>query len=215
MIKAVFLFGLASVVIGCTRPNPIKENATDVAPSQLVSRVTSVLTSTQRSGSLAFEGACAASERISEAFKLSVPRSGDSPVQALRHVFENDPRLSVTEDRMGRIRVVGGNVRTDLLDLRIPSITFQSEDNPRDATAKLLTLPAVSEYMDTHHIHLTNAMGGLAPMPKGAHLDTTLKNMTISEALDRIAETFPGIWIYQECTSSSGVRMIDFTFVEF
>ena len=126
-----------------------------------------------------------------------------------------EPRLSPQEEASGRIRILGGNVHTDLLDLRIPQISFHSEDNPRDAVAALVTLPEVKAYMQSHGIKFVNAIGGIAPMPKGAHLNTTLRNVTVSEALDRIAQTFPGVWIYSECVTESQRRLVDFTFIEF
>jgi hypothetical protein len=215
VIKVALLLELVIVVLGCTRPKPLEEEPKEVTASNLVSRVVNTLADRRRSGSLVYEGACAPLERITDSFRVSTPTSGAPAVQALHNAFATEPRLTVKEDASSRIRVVGGNVLTDLLDLRISQISFHSEDNPRDATATLLTLPEVKAYMQGHHIHFVNAMGGLAPTPKGSHLNATLKNVSIYAALDRIAQSFPGVWIYGECATASGERIVDFTFVEF
>lgn len=215
MIKAALLLQIVVVMLGCTRPKPLQEEPKEATASNLVSRVVSTLADSRRSGSLVYEGVCTPPGRITDSFRVGRPTSGVPAVQALHDAFTNEPRLTVKEDASGRIRVVGGDVHTDLLDLRIPQITFHSEDNPRDATAKLLILPEVKSYMQSHRINFENVMNQLAPMPKGAHLNTTLRNATISEALAHIAQTFPGIWIYRECAAQSGERPVDFTFTEF
>lgn len=163
---------------------------------------------------MVYKGSCA-NGGITDSFRVADPKAGAPVVQALHDAFAQEPRLTVKQDEAGRIRVVGGNVHTDLLDLRLSQITFHSEDNPRDAAESLDTLPEVKAYMQSHHIKFVNAMNALAPMPKGAHLSATLKNVTVSEALDRIAQSFPGVWIYGECTTPSGERLVDFTFIEF
>lgn len=215
MIKAALLLEILVFMLGCTRPKPLQEEHKDVTASNLISRVSNVLADDRRSGSLVYEGACTRDEGITESFRVGPSKSGAPAVQALQDAFANEPGLSVKEDASGRIRVMGGNVHTDLLDLRISQVSFHSEKNPRDATAILVTLPQVKTYMQSHHIHFVNAMGELAPMPKGAHLDATLKNVSVSAALDRIAQTFPGVWIYGECVTSSGERLVDLTFIEF
>lgn len=158
---------------------------------------------------------CTPSEEISDSFKVGPPEAGVPAGQAVRDAFASDPRLAVREDGADLIRVVGGNVHTDLLDLRISEVTFHSEDNPRDATIHLLLLPEVKAYMQTHHIRFVSGANGIAPTPKGVHLSATLKNATISEALDRIAQSFPGVWIYAGCPTPSGERFVDFSFFGF
>ncbi len=218
LMKVVLFLEILVVMLGCTGPKPLQQKdheESEMTASNLVRRVVSTLAGRGRSGSLAYEGVCTSNEGITDSFRVGSTEPADSPVQALRHAFANERRLSVKEDASGRIRVVGGNLHTDLLDLRISQISFHSEENPRDAMANLVTLPQVKAYMQSHRIHFVNAMNGLAPMPKGAHLMTTLKNITVYEGLDRIAQTFPGVWIYGECTDTSGERLIDFTFIEF
>ena len=215
MLKAVLLLELLIIMVGCSSSKPLEEEQKEVTASNLVSRVVKTLADSYSSGSLIYEGICTPSGAITDSFKVAAPEPGVPVNQTLHDAFANEPRLTVKEDASGRIRVIGGNVHTDLLDLRIPEITFHSEDNPRDAMASLLIRPEVKSYMQSHRINFESVINQLAPMPKGAHLNTTLRNATISEALDRIAQTFPGVWIYRECATQSGERIVDFTFTEF
>ncbi len=214
MIKAASFLGVL-VILGCTQSKPPQEKPKEMTASDFVSRVVSTLAEGGRSGSLIYEGVCTSSEAIVDTFKVGASQRNAPAVRALQQAFANEPRLSEKEEASGRIRILGGNVHTDLLDLRIPQISFHSEDNPRDAVAALVTLPEVKAYMQSHGIKFVNAIGGIAPMPKGAHLNTMLRNVTVSEALDRIAQTFPGVWIYSECVTESQRRLVDFTFIEF
>lgn len=215
MIKALLLFETVIFMLGCTTPRLTQEERKQVVPSNLISRVVTTLSDGHRPGSLIYEGSCTPSGDITDSFKVVAPQPGVPVRQTLHDAFANEPRLTVKEDASARVRVVGGNVRTDLLDLRIAEITFHSEDNPQDAAIRLLNLPEVKAYMQAHHIQFVDAITGLVPVPKGVHLKATLKNMTVSEVLDRISQSFPGVWIYGECTTSSGERLVDFTFHEF
>jgi hypothetical protein len=215
MMKLLLFLETAVLMVGCTSPSPIQEERKQVSASNMVSRVVKTLADNHRSGSLIYEGNCTPSEAITDSFKVAAPDPGVPVNQTLHDAFVNEPRLTVKEDASGRIRVVGGNVHTDLLDLRITEITFHSEDNPRDATIELLNLSEVKAYMQAHRISFVSAVSGLAPMPKGRHLTATIKNSTVGEILDRIAQIFPGVWIYAECSTAPGSRQVDFTFIEF
>jgi hypothetical protein len=219
MIKVMLLLETMVVMMGCTNPGTLQpgssqEEHTEVTASNLVRRVVKTLADSRRSGSLIYQGSCAPSGAITDSFRVVAPEPGVPVGQTLHDAFANEPRLTVGEDA-GRVRVIGGKVRTDLLDFRISQITFHSEDNPRDATTNLLNLPEVKAYMQAHHIEFVSAIGGIAPERKGVRLSATLKNATVSDALDRISQSFPGVWIYAECDTASGERFVDFTFVEF
>ena len=215
MIQAVLFLELLIFATGCTRSKPLPEEQKEVTASNLVDRVVGILQNSGRSGSLAYEGTCTPRGDITDSLRVGTPQAGIPVVEALHQALASEPSLTVKEDASGSIRIVGANVNTELLGLRIPEIRFRSEDNPRDATATLLIRPEVKSYMQSHRINFENVVNQMAPMPKGAHLNTILRNATISEALDRIAQTFPGVWIYRECATRTGERLVDITFVEF
>src|SRR6185312_10288813 len=109
--------------------------------------------------SLVYEGVCTSSEAIVDTFKVGTSQRNAPTVRALQQAFANEPRLSVKGETSGRIRVLGGNLHTDLLDLRISQISFHSEENPRDAVAALVRSPEVKAYMQSHGIKFVNAIG--------------------------------------------------------
>jgi hypothetical protein len=39
-----------------------------------------------------------------------------------------------------------------------------------------------------------------------------LNDVTVSQALDYVLETFPGYWVYENCTTPDGGRSINFEF---
>jgi hypothetical protein len=182
---------------------------------QLVGFVSKILGDKGQSGSLIYAGNCATGE-ASDPFKLATPAAGVSALEALREGFAGDPRLTVKLES-GLIRVTGGDVPRDLLDLRIDHITFREEDDPRDAIRKLLALPEVSAYMQEHHLQPLVVLESIyAPPTKGApRLNGTVKNETIFQTLDRIVRTFPGMWIYRECAGSQGERLVYIGFQQF
>lgn len=216
-IKILCLIAAMNITLGCTRargPEPQEKESSSVS-SDLLQVVTAVLEYNARSGSLLYRGDCTSSGGIADSFKIAAPERGVSTIEALHEAFANEPRLTVKADASGRIRVVGGDVQIDLLELRIPEIRFHDETDPRDATTKLLNLPEVRAYMQAHRTRFVSLVDGLVPMPRGAHLTVTMKDATISQALDRIAQTFPGVWSYGECAAAQGERYVDFRFHEF
>lgn len=215
MTKTLWLIAAVGLALGCTRVPPPQEEHHKVIASDLLTRVANVLADHHQSGSLVYRGECTDDGGITDSFRVGAQERRVSAIQALRDAFANEARLTAAADASGRIRVLGGDVQTDLLELRIPKIVFHAEADPRDATVKLLNLTEVSAYMNSHHISFVSAMGGIAPMPKGAHLTVTMKDATIAQALDRIGQTFPGLWIYGECATAQGLRLVDFTFIEF
>lgn len=181
---------------------------------KLADVVLSILEDSGRPGSLEYQGVCTASGDIADHFRIGIPQNDLSPLQALQRAFVGDPEVTATKDASGLIRVVAGAVPTDLLNLRIPKIIFRQERDPRDAEYKLLALPEVHAYMLAHRITFIQAIYGLIPPSSGRALNVTLKDQTLSAALDRIAETFPGVWVYGECVSR-GRRHVLMFFHEF
>jgi hypothetical protein len=136
------------------------------------------------------------------------------PLQALQEIAAGDPAVHVTQDPYGAIRMVAGNVPTDLLNVRIRHIDFdtpgwihQYSYYPRSAAwYVIMAAPEVTEFMKTHDLHLPKVIGltgGAGHSPEGLpHLSGTMDNVTVAEALDRVLQTFPGIWVYWDCPVS-------------
>lgn len=181
---------------------------------ELVEFVAKILGARGHSGSLVYEGTCAQG-RISDDFQLTAPSRKTPPLNALKEGFERDSRLSAKLDS-GLMRVTGGNVPWDLLNLRIPSVTFQDERDPMAAVRQLLQLPVITEYTRANHIQWLNVLEGIYALPVsgGPKLPGTLQDPTLSQALDMIARTFPGMWTYRECIDEDH-RTVYIGFMEF
>lgn len=216
-IRLLCLLAALSLVASAASPVPRRHEMRGkgtMRQPKLADVVLGILEDSGRPGSLEYQGVCTASGDIADHFRIGIPQNDLSPLQALQRAFVGDPEVTATKDASGLIRVVAGAVPTDLLNLRIPKIIFRQERDPRDAEYKLLALPEVHAYMLAHRITFIQAIYGLIPPSSGRALNVTLKDQTLSAALDRIAETFPGVWVYGECVSR-GRRHVLMFFHEF
>jgi hypothetical protein len=141
--------------------------------------------------------------------------SGGSALQAVREILADDPAQHVTQDPDGTIRMIGSGVPSDLLNVRISHILFESNGangqralyTPNAALRFVLGAPEVVAFMKAHDIEWPYS-GESVPGNAGAwppawpHVSGALDNVTLSEALDHILKTFPGIWIYENCPRS-------------
>jgi hypothetical protein len=197
-----------------------------VDPSVAVPLLRSVLGASHASGSLGYWGRCDLHRPYPD-FPSIRPQSDDShlPVQILREVFASDSKMQVTEDTNGLIRMIETDVPRDLLDIKIRHISFGtanlSSDNdlfggPNNAVRVVLSAPEVKAFRKSHNIGPFSSRwlgpGDSASKPR---VIGDLYNVTLSEALDYIAQTFPGFWIYENCANQehSG-RNVFFAFFE-
>src|SRR4029077_13724997 len=218
--RLLCLLTAISLALGCKSANsawdhPAITDETSMSPSKLVAVVLSVLENNGRSGSLEYRGVCTASGGIADSFKVAAPQRDAPPLRALGQAFASEPALRITEDASALIRVVGGDVQADLLNLRIHQVVFRGDREPWDAMYKLLALPEVQAYMQAHHMTFIMTPVGLVPPPSGRVLNGTLEDVALSQAVDRIAQVFPGVWVYGECASEQSQRHVHITFHEF
>jgi hypothetical protein len=127
--------------------------------------------------------------------------------------------MRVAQDSGGRIRMVEADVPSDLLDLKIAHISFDVQgemasafNTPNMALQIILYTEEVREYKKTHNIGpffdgftISDITG-----PNSPHVSGSLNNVTVSQALDYILETFPGFWIYENCSTEDGGRKVVF-----
>jgi len=219
MIRTVCLLLIVGVPLGCTKvkspENSVTGSTGQISPSQFVTTVLRVLEENHRSGSLVYRGHCTDSGGLADSFKVTSAGHDVSPIEALRQAFAGDPTLAVKEDSSGMIRVVGGDVQPELLGVTIHDVKFQEEKDPWAAISKLLASQELKTDMQSHRTEFVVSSGGLVPTPSGRHLTGTLTDITVSQSLDRIAQTFPGVWIYEECVTGQGEKLVDIRFYEF
>jgi hypothetical protein len=136
--------------------------------------------------------------------------SKESPLQVARETFADDPSIQVTQDPNGTIRMIQGGIPTDLLNLRISHVSFSQFSANSAARQAVLRTPEVRDYMKAHNIAMPTGegggvTGGNGPRPNDSPpIDATMENPTVSQAMDRVLKTFPGIWVYQDCLRPDG-----------
>jgi hypothetical protein len=174
-----------------------------------------VLEKDNLSGSLEFTGNC------DGVFPPDLPplraiagRRG-STLQTLREILRDDHAIRVEQDQTGRIRMVENAIPTDLLNIKIRHISFDDAYRsgpesgvytPNQALYIILHVPELTAFIKAHDIEILatdsgiGIGGGAGQWPPGSpHISGSLDDVTLSQALDRVLETFPGIWVYQNC----------------
>jgi hypothetical protein len=176
--------------------------------------VLGVLTRDRQWGSLAYRGYCGPSGVVHYSFRPAPSQDATSSLEALRKVFANDPEFVVQEDSSGLIRISNKAVARDLLNVKISNFSFKGEYDPKDAVRSILQAPEVITFMQNHHVQFEPSTGtiGIAPGKNLPQLKGRMENVSVSQLLDRILQTFPGLWIYKECVQDNGERFVDFEF---
>jgi len=221
-MRTGFLIIIISSLFGCTtaprheETGPPSETKREVVPSPLVALVAKVLEESGQSGSLVYRGTCTSSGGMQDSYRLATPPHDTSALQSLQVAFANEPTLKLKQES-NLIRIFGGDIRSELLDLRIDQVVFQKELDPYDVVYKLSSLPEVRAFMRAHRMQFITAVGGIHPSPTegSPRLNGVLKNVAFSDVLDRIAQAFHGVWVYEECAGSQGERRIYIGFHQF
>jgi hypothetical protein len=152
--------------------------------------------------------------------------SGGSPLQALREILADNPAMQITQGSDGTFRMIETGTPTDLLNVRISHISFESDGVPAQASAfsantallhAILRAPEIVDFMKAHDIVFPFGEGGSLHntlMPTvSPHIVGSMDNLTFSQALDRVLKTFPGMWVYERCGKSN--EKSSFVFVWF
>lgn len=174
------------------------------------------------SASLEYSGV--ACETMRDFPDLHLPiKSAASPLEILRGLFSDDPKMQITQERDGTVRMKENDAPHDLLYLRITHISFTAEPNrsmatydPTEAMWTILSNSQVKQFEAEHNIE-SPAQGvslGHAPFTVDSpHITGNLDNVTLSQALDYLFGTFPGLWIYEDCPrKEASKRVVLFSF---
>jgi hypothetical protein len=165
------------------------------------------------SASLVFSARC---EATPEFPPLRVLTSTDGPpLRTLRKMLADDKHIRLTQDVDGRmIRMREIDVPDDILNVRISHISFNGVynlgnygvDSPNEALHIILGAPEVESFITAHHVYVIfndNVIsGGVGHTPAQPQLSGSFDNVTVQQALDRVLQTFPGVWVYQNCPQS-------------
>jgi len=171
------------------------------------------LDTSRASGSIEFSGHCTGFPGDFQ--HLRVPSaSGGSPLQIARETFSDDPSMQITQDSDGTVRIRENGVLTDLLKVTISHLSFEKNGVPLQYAAYspeaalyrvILQTPEVVSFSKAHGIQIPFfGSAGIGGPGRGIpvdnpHISESMDNLTLSQALDRLARIFPGIWVYENC----------------
>ncbi len=165
------------------------------------------------SGSLEFSGHCD-SFNGPDFPELRAPMtSAAPPLEAVREMLAHNPSMQVTQDPDGTIRIIQVGVPKDFLNVKIVHIPFETGRPPAhhpiySANAALVHIwvaPEVTRFIKDHDVEMPAFVAIGAPPPSAAspnmpHISAAaLDNVTVSQAMDYILRSFPGIWYYENC----------------
>jgi hypothetical protein len=180
------------------------------------------------SGSLIFSGHCDASTPTDFPHFRAASSAGRSPVDVARDIFAGRPSTQVTQDPDGTVRMTESGVPKELLNVKISHISFEANGKPSQYTAfsgqsaidnGVLRAPEVLAFMKAQGFETRSGggiTGGSGPLPEYLpHITRSMDNLTVSQALDDVLKTFPGIWVYEYCPRGAGKGpFVDFFFFD-
>jgi hypothetical protein len=189
-----------------------------VDPKAATPIVTSVLSVEHLSGSLEYWGRCNYNPDFP---KVRAPKEGMGPAVAiLREVFQDDSKMRISKDAGGLVRMIETDVPRDILNVVIKHVSFGLESSskvydlgPEADVQAIQRTVEVQDFMKANDVgpiqggwgYQGGLVSGLAPKLK------ELSNVTVSQALDRIAEVDHGFWVYENCETEKG-REVHFAF---
>ncbi len=140
-------------------------------------------------------------------------------------MFDVDPYMRVTQESEGKIRMVETDAPDDLLNVNIHRLTFfpanasppDAVHGPRMALLAILRSPEVLAFGKAHDIDGLPYADMSVILPGdccggGVIVHGELKDVTVSQALDYILQTFPGFWLYENCPNPDRGRAVFFNF---
>lgn len=150
--------------------------------------------------------------------KLELPTRPENGLAALRDIFRQERGTTIAQDRSTITRISVGSVSHELLDTKIHVLALEPSErfNPREAISAIQRTKEVQAKMRELRLEEPPVIlsGNMAdPAPGLPHLPALIKDVTMDEALDRVAQTFGGLVTYGECSSAKGTRLVFVDFV--
>lgn len=218
-------YRLFSIIMLMTLLTTCRGQEAGTSPNEAMPLVVGILSRLGLSGSLEFSGDDCSDIRHANDFpKVHAPLRNGPPLEDLREIFSENPKLRVTQDPDGTIRMVETDVPKDLLDVTIDHIEFRRNDassvpvySAREALRMILRAPEITTFATEHNIGPASASGMSDPhgalSPESPHIEGTLDKVTLSQALDHLLRTFPGLWVYKDCPAMDhSKRLFVFSF---
>jgi len=137
--------------------------------------------------------------------KVQPPSKGKTGFAAVREIFNNAENIAVTEDPGGIIRIRIGEVPTAILKTKLTRLNLNplNQYNPDEALGEIITTNEMKSAMRSLRMSTVPTVAGPVTEPlKGLpHLPSSMRNVTVDQAIDRVAETWAGegIVVYGAC----------------
>lgn len=168
-----------------------------------------------KAGRLYYASTCRAEKEFSISFpklNLRMPPEGSSGLAAVREIFRNEATVDVSEVPAGVIRITIGEVPTSILRTFVSHITFKplEQFNPSMAIFAIEGSDDVLGAMNRSGVRAEAEYFNLlmtSPSDGAPHLSDSLSNLTMDQALDRVAQTFEGIVFYGACSNAGFYRV--------
>lgn len=125
-------------------------------------------------------------------------------IQAVRDIFKYIKDVEIEMAPHGVVEIRIGYVPHVVLNTKIMNIVLDPWEryNPALAIGAIMHTPSVKAVAKDHNIILPNVLGAnLVTLPdaKLPHLNHALHDLTVDEALNRVALTFNGVILYNVC----------------
>lgn len=227
-IIIVLFFGtsqlLKSQATAMKQPPPSASSQSDDTEAYIIEHLQSALSSTPYGVRLYFHGTCDAGSESFLRFpwvNVLSPSNKEQGVLAVQEMFKNDKNVKVSVDSSNKlVRITIGDVYTPVLDTRLPFIKLTSTarynpDGPEGAIDALESAAPVQAAMRALRMHQEPEfyIGLKQPsLPKSPHLPSSMSDLSLDQALDAIAKTFPGVVVYGECANHNKSRRFDIKF---
>ena len=173
-----------------------------------IQSIVDVLRKGHLSGSLQYRGGCGSEEEhvTQSSLATAAHTSAGPPLQTLREMFAEDKDILVTQEPNGTIRIVDSTLSQDLLNVKIKHLSFDDEAkkeeffpiSPPLILGFITAAPEVKTFMGERSIGWKSTRI-IESTTTDTHISGELNNVTLSQALDYMTQTFHGLWIYKEC----------------
>jgi hypothetical protein len=144
--------------------------------------------------------------------ELVAPAKSKTGLAAIQDMFRKEKQVKVKEGPSGIYRISMGNVSYELLSTKIHVLTFTPRQryNVQDAIWAIEQTKEVEGKVRELKLEYPPTVGSwrvLEPAAGLPHLPMSLRNVTMDEALDRVAQTFGELITYSECVNGSGTHL--------
>lgn len=181
-----------------------------------------VLAAARVAASLTYTGKCGPHVLVPDLPSVREPEKpyAQNPADTFRSMFSVDGRTVVSQENNGIIRVIETGVQTDILHVRIAHLSFKGISDPDEALHVVLSAAEVQSFMQANGIRQPFYSYSVpfyllpgpnkTPMPGSRSISGELDEVTLADALDYIVKAFAGFWLYQNCQSLNGQRLVYF-----